>query len=225
MFYLKNNNLRKLQVWKCVPKILQMLFLTTVVPLVEQLFFLRCKMWGSSLLLKPTEGRKCLREKTWASAKNQLHEAGNFRALWGFLFIAIPLGLKKNISREIVAEWNNYTCHPTCHAPKSVIKHSKPWKRKWHKHPGGSCLPDVLPLLQYWQTDGAFFFCVFFICPFFFVLLNKQLSLFGEDIWKVDFWCSASIRKAVSAESSHIINNPIIPVSFSHIKQLNLNTV
>lgn len=124
-------------------------------------------------------------QKTWMSAKKQFQEASNFKALWGFLLITIPLGfLKKKISPETVAKWNNYTCHPTCSHTladtplKAWLNTLNIWAAKTQK---GSHLPHILPLLQYWQTDGAFFFCVF-ICPLIFVFLTMQLSLFVRNI-------------------------------------------
>jgi hypothetical protein len=42
-------------------------------------------------------------------------------------------------------------------------------------------VPDVLPFLQYWQTDGAFLLCVF-VRPLIFFLLTMQLSLLMETL-------------------------------------------
>lgn len=123
------------------------------------------------------------------SAKTQHHEACNFKALWDFLLITLmPLGLFffdilwDNVRRL------NYTCYPTClrHALESVIEHTKPSETSGTNTQEARHLPDILPLLQYWQADGAFLLCVF-ICPLVFVLLTMQLSLFVRNVWRLSF--------------------------------------
>lgn len=128
------------------------------------------------------------------SAKTQHHEACNFKALWDFLLITLmPLGLFfffdilwDNVKRL------NYTCYPTClhHTLESVIEHTKPSAASGTKTQEARHLPDILPLLQYWQADGAFLLCVF-ICPLVFVLLTVQLSLFVRNVC---FWWAVSIN-------------------------------
>lgn len=100
--------------------------------------------------------------------------------LWGYFFFL----RKKQKSQE--------TCHLCVHTQTRPRKHnwthSKPWAANTQE---GGLLPDVLPLLQYRQADGAFFFCVF-ICPLILVLLTMELSLFLGNIREDDFWYAAS---------------------------------
>lgn len=119
--------------------------------------------------------------------KKQFHEAGNFKALRGFLLITVPVGFKKN-SQETVAKWNSYTCHPADTPTESIIEHTQISECTQE----GGRLPDVLPFLQNWQTDGAFFFRVF-VCPLVFILLTMQLSLCARNIWKRDLWFAGSL--------------------------------
>lgn len=80
--------------------------------------------WDFDHFLKPTEGRKPSLKKPDSVPKRQFHEAGNFKALWGLLFITTPLGLflsrkNKNLRRPVISVFTH------SHAPESIIEHTQ----------------------------------------------------------------------------------------------------
>lgn len=135
------------------------------------------KKWSCSFNITPTEGIKSESQSmTWAhmlSSRIVLLRPVILRHSedWFFCWLLYFWVLRKS------PECINRKC-----GKGAIMSHTYTAQTNMPAFTHTHGLPDVLPFLQYWQTDGAFLLCVFFIRPLVFILLTKQLSLFKKTL-------------------------------------------